>query len=62
MAPAPEIILSPRPAPAAPEGRPPDGPAAGRAMWITIVFISLFAALLASFPARNSDLWPHLAA
>ncbi|HZY83432.1 MAG TPA: hypothetical protein VFE78_01265, partial [Gemmataceae bacterium] len=27
-----------------------------------IVFISLFAALLASFPARNGDLWPHLAA
>jgi hypothetical protein len=31
-------------------------------MLITILFLCLFPALLASFPARNSDLWLHLAA
>lgn len=30
--------------------------------WIPALFLSGFAALLASFPARNSDLWMHLAA
>jgi hypothetical protein len=34
----------------------------GRLNWMAICFLALFAALLASFPARNSDLWIHLAA
>jgi len=33
-----------------------------RSKWIPVLFLSVFSALLASFPARNSDLWMHLAA
>src|SRR4051794_40213885 len=44
----------------------PAGPAAaappGRGRWFSLLFLSLFAGLLASFPARNTDLWTHLAA
>jgi hypothetical protein len=36
--------------------------AAGRPRWGPILFTAVLAALLASFPARNSDLWMHLAA
>lgn len=40
----------------------PAGPPAAHSPWGAVVFIAVFAALLASFPARNSDLWMHLAA
>jgi hypothetical protein len=57
----------PRPAPAAaaPARDPRDSGGrslTGRGQWIFFLFVSLFAFLLASFPARNSDLWAHLAA
>src|SRR3989442_729724 len=58
--------LSPVPAPGtlAPAGgpvEPADELPAGRLQWMPILFISLFAGLLASFPARNSDFLLHLA-
>jgi tetratricopeptide (TPR) repeat protein len=45
-----------RPAPAAAAAP------AGRGRWLAPLFLALFAGLLASFPARNTDLWLHLAA
>jgi tetratricopeptide (TPR) repeat protein len=39
-----------------------DGPAVGQGKWPALLFTALLAALLASFPARNTDLWKHLAA
>src|SRR5262245_29816374 len=38
-------------------GFPPGG-----LQWLPGLFLAVFAALLASFPARNPDLWMHLAA
>src|SRR5713101_5952912 len=38
------------------------GGAMGRMGAILILLISIFALFLASFPARNSDIWMHLAA
>jgi tetratricopeptide (TPR) repeat protein len=47
-------------------GPGPEPPAAGRTAGrlggLPVLFITAFAALLAAFPARNSDLWMHLAA
>src|SRR5437016_5026414 len=40
-----------------------DPSAAGRRLkLLPVLFVTVFALLLASFPARNSDLWKHLAA
>src|SRR6516162_2844463 len=36
--------------------------APGRLGWTGLLFVAVFAFLLASFPARNSDLWTHLVA
>jgi hypothetical protein len=55
--PCPGIV----PAGAAP-AEPVEGPSGGWALVLWALFLSLFAFLLASFPARNSDLWAHLAA
>ena len=41
---------------------PASVPASGRLSWGPLCFVAGFAFLLASFPARNSDLWLHLAA
>jgi hypothetical protein len=38
-----------------------EGPSPRRLRWLPILFVAIFAFLLASFPARNSDLWMHLA-
>src|SRR5947208_3515752 len=66
MATADKPPLSPAssPSPPAAAGGPvvPSGKALLLDKWLAIVFLSLFSALLASFPARNSDLWMHLAA
>jgi tetratricopeptide (TPR) repeat protein len=32
-----------------------------RLEWVAVLFVALFASLLASFPARNNDLWMHMA-
>jgi tetratricopeptide (TPR) repeat protein len=37
-------------------------PVAGQLWWIPVLFVAALAALLASFPVRNADLWKHLAA
>jgi hypothetical protein len=37
-------------------------PASGQLKWLSLLFVALFSFLLASFPARNSDLWAHLTA
>ena len=50
---------------ALPARRPAPAPAAapaGRGRWLAPLFLALFAGLLASFPARNTDVWLHLAA
>ena len=49
----------PEPAAAPAESR---GGASGRVAGVAALFVGLFALLLASFPARNADLWGHLAA
>jgi tetratricopeptide (TPR) repeat protein len=45
-----------------PSALPSHGAAPRRLGWAALIFVSLLAFLLASFPARNSDLWAHLAA
>jgi hypothetical protein len=60
-----QTLPQPSPPPPQPEGSPagPTGkPSAGRAGWFWVPLVLLFAFLLASFPARNTDLWAHLAA
>src|SRR5947209_20481485 len=52
-----ELSLARRPAPSPAAAAPPEG-----GKWLSFLFLSLFAGLLASFPARNTDLWMHLAA
>src|SRR5438067_3852508 len=66
MAAADQVSLPPVPSRGAPApGRGPtglaEGPSAGPVKWLPVFFLSVFAALLASFPARNSNLWVHLA-
>jgi tetratricopeptide (TPR) repeat protein len=65
MATVDRITLSP-PAALTPSGGPPAHPpgvsAPARPGWLAMLFLSALAFLLASFPARNSDLWQHLAA
>ncbi len=67
MAPSDTIPLPPLPPPAVPA--PTAGPAGrvdssspGRLGLILVLLVSALAFLLALFPARNSDLWMHLAA
>jgi hypothetical protein len=50
------------PAPGSGPRAPARAPSAGRASWLPVLFVAVLAALLASFPARNTDLWRHLAA
>jgi hypothetical protein len=47
-----------------PSGLPPDfaAPASGRTGKALVLLVAALALLLASFPARNGDLWMHLAA
>jgi tetratricopeptide (TPR) repeat protein len=52
----------PSPSVASPGNPAPGGSPAGRLPWLPGLFLAVFAALLASFPARNTDLWMHLAA
>jgi tetratricopeptide (TPR) repeat protein len=67
MAPPDALPLSPLPAPGA--APVPGGESAQRLAspwhlrltWLAVAFNILFAGLLASFPARNSDVWLHLA-
>jgi tetratricopeptide (TPR) repeat protein len=62
MAASDVVAIAPTPAfrPAARDDGRPD-PASMSGAWRSVLFIALSAALLASFPARNSDLWMHLA-
>jgi tetratricopeptide (TPR) repeat protein len=58
-------MLTPLPGLPAVEGdraRSADVPTAGRPSFLLVLFVAALAFLLASFPARNSDLWAHLAA
>jgi hypothetical protein len=41
---------------------PAEAPPRQQLKWTPILFVCILAALFASFPARNSDLWIHLAA
>ena len=53
MAPSNELL---------PSALPSHPDASRRLSWAVLFFVSALAFLLASFPARNSDLWVHLAA
>ncbi|MBX9623220.1 MAG: hypothetical protein K2X82_05345, partial [Gemmataceae bacterium] len=48
--------------PSATPAASPAGPRTGLGGGLAVVFVALFGALLASFPARNPDVWGHLAA
>ncbi len=50
------------PAPPPPAGPDRSAPPAAGAAWPAVVFLFLFAFLLASFPARDADIWVNLTA
>jgi hypothetical protein len=55
-------LLPPHAVPAEGPTDPAGKASAGRFGWLPAVYFAVFAGLLASFPAQNSDLWGHLAA
>src|SRR5262249_45642078 len=64
MAPSDALTTAPLSSVPLPEPRPPgplDGPPPRRLGWGWVLLTGTFAFLLASFPARNSDLYQHLA-
>ncbi len=64
MATSEKILLPPLPAPATsgPEGPAADGPPhLSRIPRRVVLFVAVLGFLLAAFPARNADLWGHLA-
>jgi tetratricopeptide (TPR) repeat protein len=57
-----DLLTSPAPDAASAPCGPAVVPAASWLQWLLLLWTAAFAFLLASFPARNSDLWLHLAA